>query len=238
MSTEIEKTLSARDLRRRWKPHKERLNRVIRNHPTPIRFHRACSWLARVEESDTDDPDFALIGLWVAFNSLYGRWDEQRHEPQPDRETYQGFVSRLLGMDQSQHIASLLTEHRRLVMSLLEDEYLSKFFWKDPCGRQAGKSRRVKLQAQSWYHEKRWAMILDHVIDRVYLMRCQLVHGAATFGSSLNRTSLQHCVWMMRHLLTTFLLVWIEQGANEDWGPMCYPPLTSVDSGGTPKNPR
>jgi hypothetical protein len=27
-----------------------------------------------------------------------------------------------------------------------------------------------------------------------YLMRCQLVHGAATHGGKLNRTSLRHCV--------------------------------------------
>jgi hypothetical protein len=29
----------------------------------------------------------------------------------------------------------------------------------------------------------------------------------------------------MRLLLPAVLLVWIDHGADEDWGPMCYPPL-------------
>ena len=45
-----ESTLTVRDLRRRWKPIKERLNAEQDSHPTAIRVHRAFSWMARVEE--------------------------------------------------------------------------------------------------------------------------------------------------------------------------------------------
>lgn len=38
-------SLTVRDLRRRWKPEKERLQQEQPNHPTAIRFHGACSWL-------------------------------------------------------------------------------------------------------------------------------------------------------------------------------------------------
>jgi hypothetical protein len=58
-------------------------------------------------------------------------------------------------------------------------------------------------------------------------MRCQLVHGAATYGGQLNRTSLRHCVTMLGHLLPAVLLVLINHGADEDWGIMCYPPTQS-----------
>ena len=40
------------DLRRQWKPHKERLATVRSEHPTAIRFHRACSWMSEVEQLD------------------------------------------------------------------------------------------------------------------------------------------------------------------------------------------
>ena len=53
-------------------------------------------------------------------------------------------------------------------------------------------------------------------------MRCQLVHGAATYSGKLNRTSLKRCVVMMQRLLPSLLLVWIEHSADEDWGPMAY----------------
>ena len=38
-----EATLTVRELRRLWKPQKERLNAEQREHATNIRFHRACS---------------------------------------------------------------------------------------------------------------------------------------------------------------------------------------------------
>ena len=66
-----------RDLRRRWKPHKQRLAQVIPEHPTNIRFHRACSWLQRVEQLEgEEDGDLGLLGQWIAFNALYGQWSE------------------------------------------------------------------------------------------------------------------------------------------------------------------
>ena len=68
-------------------------------------------------------------------------------------------------------------------------------------------------------------MILDRLIERIYLLRCQLVHGAATYNSQLNRTSLNRCIPMLRHLLNAILLAMIDHGADEDWGTMCYPPL-------------
>ncbi|MAG92502.1 MAG: hypothetical protein CMJ48_01950 [Planctomycetaceae bacterium] len=217
---------TVRALRRRWKPHKERLFAYGGEQPTSIRFHRACSWIDRAEKNtDREDHDVDLISLWIAFNSLYGQWDEERREPRPDRESWRAFVDSILQLDESGYVSEALVEHKRLVMTLMEDEYLSSFFWQEPCAKRAGQSRKAKHNAQSWYIEKRWVMVLDQLLDRIYLMRCQLVHGAATYGGKLNRTSLKRCVWMMQRLLPVFLMVWIDHGADEDWGPMCYPPL-------------
>jgi len=63
-------------------------------------------------------------------------------------------------------------------------------------------------------------------VDRIYLLRCQLVHGAATLRSGLNREAVRHCATMAGLLVATFLLVWIDHGADEDWGIMCYPPVS------------
>jgi len=226
MSDQMATIPTVRTLRRRWKPHKERLLTQDGGHPTSIRFHRACSWIAHVEKNpDGEDHDLDLISLWISFNSLYGQWDEQRREPRPDRECWRAFVDSVMRLDEGGYVAGTLTEHKRLVMSLLEDEYLSSFFWKEPSAKRAGQSKKAKHNAHSWYIEKRWVMVLDQLLDRIYLMRCQLVHGAATHGGKLNRKSLRRCVMMMQRLLHVFLMVWIDQGADEDWGTMCYPPL-------------
>jgi hypothetical protein len=229
MNSDVTTVQTVHDLRHRWKPHKERLLVAGGEQPTSIRFHRACSWMARVEQMpDGQDHDLALVSLWIAFNSLYGQWDSQKREPRPDRESWRAFVDRILKLDRDGYVPGALQEHKRLVMSLLEDEYLSGFFWQEPSARRAGQSRKAAYNAQSWYIEQRWTMVLDETLDRVHLMRCQLVHGAATYGGRLNRTSLRRCVMMMQRLLPALLLVWIDHGADEDWGQMCYPPVRAL----------
>ena len=73
--------------------------------PTSIRFHRACSWMARVEQMpEGQDHDLGLVSLWIAFNSLYGQWDSQKREPRPDRESWRAFVDRILKLDRDGYV--------------------------------------------------------------------------------------------------------------------------------------
>lgn len=223
--------LSVRELRRCWKPHKERLYQIQSDHPTAIRFHRACSWLDQAQKFiTTQQYDMALINQWIAFNALYGQWDQMKNDPCPDRESWRIFCDTILRIDEEQVISGSLTEHKRLVMALLDDEYLSNYYWKEPSPKRAKQARKSKFDARTWYLEKRWALILERSLERVYLIRCQLIHGAATHGGKLNRTSLKHCGMMLNCLLPTFLKVYVENGSEEEWGTLCYPPSNGSSS--------
>ena len=214
--------MAVRDLRRSWKPHKADFS----NHPTGIRFHRACSWLQRAEVAlEADDQDVAVVTLWVAMNSLYGRWDASRVEAEPDRPSWRRFLTRILAIDTKNTISHTLIEHKKLVMAILNDAYLNKYFWREPSSSEALKTTRDKRKAATWYIEQNWTMVLDALVDQIYLLRCQLVHGAATHDSSYNRESLRRCTDMLQHLHEAVLTVWIEDGRDEDWGEMCYPPV-------------
>lgn len=218
--------LTVPELRSRWKPVKERLLARHPNHPTVVRMHRALSWYQRSEDApDGQDADLVLLCQWIALNSFYGQWDTQRREPQPDWEGCRRFFHRLLRLDASGHIKAVLIDHRDLAMALLEDQYLSDYFWEDPTDRRASQSRKARYDARTWYDQEMWAMLLDRLLERVYLLRCQLAHGAATYGGKLNRQSLALCTQIMRPLLSAVLLVITDHGADEDWGVMCYPPL-------------
>jgi hypothetical protein len=228
MSTSLQ---TVRDLRRHWKPHKERLAAVRDEHPTAIRFHRACSWISEVELLDrVRHADQILLYQWVAFNALYGQWDQAAHEPAPDRRSWQAFLGRIHKLDRSGHLINVLQDHKPLVLCILEDEYLNQYFWEDPSPQSAGKARNGRHKAQSQYVEGRWLNILEQLVTRIYFLRCQLTHGAATCGSSLNRSALKHCVTMMGWLLPAILQVWIDHGAGEDWGAMCYAPVQTGHS--------
>lgn len=219
--------LTVRDLRRMWRPHKERLNVERAQHPTNIRFHRACSWLQAAERLvEQDELDLQIINLWIAFNALYGQWNHADREPMPDRECWKVFLERMLELDRNRHLAQLLTARRSAVMSLFRDRFLNRFFWKDAEKLlDAGDPGGPVFEARIWYDRANWFAILEKLTDRLYFFRCQLVHGGSTCNSSFNRKAAEPCAEMLDALLRSFLLIWAEWGVDEDWGILCYPPL-------------
>jgi hypothetical protein len=220
--------LSVHALRSRWKPKKTALQAIQNNHPTCVRLHRTFSWMARCENET--DLDLSLIFLWIALNGLYAQWDENRREPHPDRPSLRKFIDQILALDASNHLSRLLQDQRERVMHIFDDEFLSSFFWQQPNEVRAGKSKKIKFDARTWYSEGRWRLLSEHLLERIYLLRCQIIHGAATYGGKLNRDSLKKCVQMLRDLINCFLLVITEHGDQQDWGTMCYPPLNHSHS--------
>lgn len=216
-----------RDLRREWKPHNENLASELSGHSTNIRFHRACSWLQQVEEMPQNaEADLLLTGQWIAFNALYGRWDERSAEPCGDRACWRGFLDRIRELDADKAIAAMLDDHKGLVLAILDDACIEGGFWRNALFDLARRTTRDRRQANSWYIEKRYGQILEETGGRVYYLRCQIMLGASTYGSRLNRDSLRRCSQFMANLLPGVLTVWLHDGAEEDWGPMCYPPST------------
>ena len=165
------------------------------------------------------------------MNALYGQWDADAREPMADHARWKEFLEQILAIDRSNHVQSVLVEHKRLVLAILGNAYLNRYFWAEPTEQSKGRYAKGGLQAQSWYVEKRWLMIAEQLLERIYLLRCQVIHGAATYGSQLNREALRHCTTMMRLLIPAILQVWIECGSEQDWGPLCYPPVSNGASG-------
>ena len=75
MTSSSEQSWTVRDLRRRWKPTKEKLGGQPFHEPILIRMHRAFSWLQRVEELDDSAVfDTGLIFQWIALNRGRPEW--------------------------------------------------------------------------------------------------------------------------------------------------------------------
>jgi len=230
VTTSSNQAWTVRDLRRRWKLTKEQLRGNPSHEAVMIRIHRAFSWLQRVEElGDGPVLDTALIFQWTALNSLYGRWDEAMREPVSDRGTLPAFLNRIVELDADERIIGVLDEHRKLVMSIFEDAYLTKFFWESPSDERMRKTQKTKFDARTWYQQRQYPPILGRLMERIYFLRCQLVHGGATSGGRLNRTAVRRCSTMLGHLITAIMLVLIDGGWEDDWGQLCYPPVTPGD---------
>lgn len=223
--------LTVRQLRHHWKPVKQRCEAAGTAEDTRIRFHRCCSWLARAEELELADAeqllveDDALVFKWIAFNALYGQWDEQFKEPAADVNSWKNFLSTIYKLDEQQRVAQLLIDHRDDVMTILESPFLNRIFWKDPSEQARQKASDKAFHMSKYYVEENWLRLLEQLVHRIYTQRCQCIHGASTYQSHDNRDSIYHCNRMLHRLLEAVLLIWIDDGAQQDWGPLCYPPM-------------
>jgi hypothetical protein len=220
---------TVRDLRRRWKPVKEGPAAAPEHEPVRIRLHRCFSWMQRVETVSALDADGAavdahLIFRWTALNALYGRWDADRREPAGDRATLHDFTSRITRADADGRIGELLRTHRPLLESLVGDEFLLRHFWEDPEIDVAGKTSGAVRKLRETVREARYARTLDDVLGRVYFLRCQLVHGAATFNGRQNRGAVRRAARFLELLLPELTTVIIDHDWSGDWGGLCYPP--------------
>lgn len=240
---------TVRDLRRRWKPYKEQLSRV-KEHPLPIRVHRAFSWMDAADQLDdagTERPadqlaDQRLILRWIALNAFYGKWDAVELEPVKDTTSLRDFLKQISKLDEDGLVAQALLTRRDDVVDVVSNRFIDQHFWKllhQNRRFDAGRSRKIIEKA---YRIEDWDKVVRELLNRIYLVRNQLVHGAATCNSSLNREIVSKCGSVLRDLLVAFSVVIIEHGRYKEWGDLCYPPQNTGDADGSngsrPRQPR
>lgn len=211
-------------LEAQWKLLRKQLTDEDRAEDFRIRMHRSFSWLRRFE-SLADDPDTGLMVIWIAFNALFGRWDSEAGQPMVDFRARNRFTEEIFRIDTQGQLIRMLNERRDLVMQILDDEYVARHFWADPGDESARRSKREKFDARTWYVCDNHRRILDQTLARVYVVRCQLMHGAATHGSQLNRDSVARSRTFLQEMMGEVLAILIESGSDQDWSGLCYPPL-------------
>ena len=209
-------------LKKRFKELQVETKSVYQN--WQIRVHRSLSWYKRSCDLPEDQPDLKFILLWVAFNALYARWDVGKNAPAQDSASRKVFIEKLAELCW-QNTSALLVANKSLLKKLLGDPYLSNIFWRDP------KHPKAKSWAtEDLFHldrnlkENHHGRVLLQVTDRMYVLRGQLMHGAATGGGKLNRSSLTNCLAMLNALLPQMIYWVIEYRCDNDWPEMCYPP--------------
>jgi len=189
-----------------------------------IRVHRSLSWLERaLELCEEEHPDGRLLYAWIALSSLYGAWDEQSGYPLRDSQSREAFVGMLMKIDTSGRLAGALTALESDILWVLDNKFLDPRYLKNPA--QPGNVHAKYHRGVRLYHDHNWVSILEYTLERIAVLRGQIVHGAATRGSKLNRETLSRCRAILEKLLPVVLQLVIEHRADDDWPPLCYPPI-------------
>ena len=204
---------------------KQRALRAAFPEPLGLRVHRAISWLGRAE-AEKADADVRFILLWVAFNSAYA--SEIDADATNERKSFKAFFDALVSLDASHRIYDAVWERfSQEIRLLLANRYVFAPFWHKQNGLQGHDDWEEKLAASQ--RQIATAMtqfdtgrILLVVFDRLYVLRNQLVHGGATWNSSINRAQVKDGAAVLGWLLPVFIDIMLEN-PDQDWGKPFYP---------------
>jgi len=197
------------------------------HHPVnlTLRVHRALSWLQRAEQAD--DADGRFVFLWIAFNAAYAA-DIDENYRLSEQETFRAFLRKLCDLDQERQIEKLVwSEFSGSIRVLLDNQYVFQSFWDYQNGKitQEQWTERFaagRRRAQAALAQRDTAEVLAVLFNRIYTLRNQIMHGGATWDSSINRSQLRDC----SSLLGKFVPLIIELMLNNPdtlWGDACYP---------------
>ena len=205
--------------------------------PLSLRLRRATSWGLRGDEEEDKDPpdhDAAFIFYWIAFNALYAQYTVQ-HSEKREWEEILRYLRTLIPLDDQLSIYPVLLRHIKDVHGLLDNRYIFREFWKEQhrasrAGRwmqnfqeQNGKARRALKKSDA-------ITALQILFERLYVLRNQVLHGSATWGSRVNREQVTIGAGLMKLLLPRFVALMLDN-PNADWGKPYYPVVKQPDGG-------
>jgi len=189
-----------------------------------IRLHRSISWLQCAEQQEKD-PDLMFITQWIAFNACYAM-DMNSQSSKTEREKFKGFIGTLVRLDHEQRIFNILWQKfSGPVKILIENEYVFRGFWDF----QRGDAKEWKKafeksneDAIRYMSANNVGGVLEILLDRLYILRNQLMHGGATYKSKLNRKSVKDGSRILEMLIPIIIEIILEN-PEEDWGKLLFP---------------
>lgn len=189
-----------------------------------IRLHRSISWLQCAEQQEKD-PDLMFITQWIAFNACYAM-DMNSQSSKTEREKFKGFIATLVKLDHEQRIFNILWQKfSGPVKILIENEYVFRGFWDF----QRGDAKEWKKTFEKSHEDAIRYMsannvggVLEILLDRLYILRNQLMHGGATYKSKLNRKSVKDGSRILEMLIPIIIEIILEN-PEEDWGKLLFP---------------
>ncbi len=196
-----------------------------------LRTHRELSWLKR-DEQEAEDDDACFIFLWIAFNAAYAQEisnveDLSEHRVQVD------FLQRLIDCDQQQLLYTLVwDQYSGPIRLLIDNRYVFQPFWRFQLGQlEEAKWQQLfdgsKKSAHKALREIDTRKILAVMFDRLYVLRNQLMHGGATWGSGVNRSQVKDGANILGQVVPVIIHLMMEH-PKKDWGEPCYPVVEVV----------
>lgn len=191
-----------------------------------LRVHRALSWLKRAE-AEENDPDAQFIFLWIAFNAAYANEYAQRRTFSEQRQFLE-FIDKLLKLDSQKQLQLLVwQQYSGPIQILLKNPYVFEKFWSFQNGMISEDEWQEALDQANQAANRALAKtdtkkVLAIVFSRLYVLRNQVLHGGATWQSSVNREQLRDAVKILRDTIPVVIHIMLNN-PDQVWGEAAYP---------------
>jgi len=196
----------------------------LENENDRIRIHRAISWLKCAEEQ-ADNFDLKFISLWITFNACYADSDMIDFSL-TERKQFKDFISKLVKHDKEDLIFKILWfKFSGPIRLLIDNKYAYKRFWdanKNNSIDWQSPFEKTKLDSKNYLEQQRVDKLLEVVLDRLYTVRNQLLHGGATYKSKVNRAQVKDATRILGFLMPVIIDIMITN-IDDDWGEINYP---------------
>lgn len=211
---------------------KERQREIREGFPESLalRTHRALSWLDRAER-EGDDDDARFLFLWIAFNAAYAN-ELPENVSLSERRAFRLFLRKLIDLDKDKIIYRLVWDtFSSSIRLLIDNKFVYQPFWDYQNGKigeeqWAERFTKDKAAAVKALGRMDTETILAVTFDRLYVLRNQLVHGGATWSSSVNRSQVHDGASFIGQIVPVVIHLMMEN-ANAIWGDPCYPVVSS-----------
>ncbi len=188
------------------------------------RIHRSISWLKEAELNEQNS-DLQFILLWIGFNASYAI-ELGTDETAPERKRLHTFLERIVAIDQERKLFHLIwTTYSGPIRILIENRFVYKLFWDFQRGMSVhweSEFNKSIERANSLLAKGDVAGVMEIVLDRLYVLRNQLIHGGSTCGSKVNRKQVQDGCRIMLSILPVILEIMLTDPYS-DWGEIAYP---------------
>lgn len=211
---------------------KEKQRKIRHGFPetTGLRVHRAISWIMRADACG-DDHDARFVFLWIAFNAAYADESKFGVQPPAERSLFRDYFEKLVELDRNSRIYNALWQRfSGPVRMLMNSKYVFPPFWRFHNGMAGYENWEQRFESskrrfQRDFRTNEVVKVLEQMFDRLYTLRNQIVHGGATWKSSVNRSQVRDGTEILGFLMPVFVDIMMDN-PKRDWGEPFYPVVT------------
>ncbi len=200
-------------------------DKVSQLHST--RLHRALSWYkAALTQIDDQCLDQAFINLWISFSACFYIEGEEPIAP---------FIEKIVTLDEEQKVyACLWHEYSGSVKALIKNPYVFAEFWRVhrlAQTQQVAKDswrpifEQSSVEALNFLSRKKVAPLFSIVLDRLLVLRNQVLQGGATYQSRVNRGQVSDGVNLLASIMPIIISIMLDR-SDQEWGEVAYPVIS------------